>query len=382
MITDYWALPKTGLHRLSGRRGRHLAARFHEDLAHASIVGLNGPTLRNELLSRVRGRHGWNAILARNECFQQSALVELERLLSKWDSTTPRPVVFAYSYAAKLILQLARKCGCKTILGQIDPGPFEIRLVQNLHKQHCLSPPDIPPSRYWEDWHEECLLADRIVVNSTWSRRALVDEGIAPEKVVVVPLVYPRGDDLRPVRNSTPTAFTRNRPLRVLFLGQVIARKGIVELTEAIQMLRGRPVVWSIVGAGDSTLINRLKEFPAVAVSGQIDRRAVVRHYQEADIFILPTHSDGFAITLLEAAAFEVPTITSSFCGEVVKDGLTGIILPHVAGAAIVNAIEQVLRRPELLLFMRAKLAGQRLRGLDELADDLLRTDEEIGANR
>ena len=89
-----------------------------------------------------------------------------------------------------------------------------------------------------------------------------------------------------------------------MFLGQIILRKVIIELIEAIRFLSEMPVIWTFVGSGDKKLLDILSSLPSARVIGNVTRSEVDRYYREADVFILPTHSDGYAITQLEAAAF------------------------------------------------------------------------------
>ena len=49
------------------------------------------------------------------------------------------------------------------------------------------------PPEYWTFWREECKLADRIVVNSEWSREGLVRGGVPAEKISIIPLAYEAG---------------------------------------------------------------------------------------------------------------------------------------------------------------------------------------------
>src|SRR5207244_12698303 len=44
--------------------------------------------------------------------------------------------------------------------------------------------------QYWDNWREECELADRIVVNSEWARSGLLEAGVNGEKFCVIPLAY------------------------------------------------------------------------------------------------------------------------------------------------------------------------------------------------
>ena len=71
-----------------------------------------------------------------------------------------------------------------TVLGQIDPGPAEERIVSELclRNGRPIANWQRVPTSYWETWREECDLCDRIVVNSAWSRKALIERGCARGK--------------------------------------------------------------------------------------------------------------------------------------------------------------------------------------------------------
>ena len=237
MVTDAWVAPGNVL----GNFRRGLRERFHDDLADARVRHSTLRLLTFEAWARIRGLRGWERILARNEWFQQQAAKRLR------DYGTAGPgdcVLFGYSYAAKDIFRLAKRRGWRTVLGQIDPGPPEERIVAQLHSENAGPRADgqIAPPVYWEHWREECALADRIVVNSPWSERALIEEGVPPEKLRVVPLAYEPPAEAAGFSRQYPERFTSQRPMRVLFLGQVNVRKGMGPLLEAIrQLLTDRP---------------------------------------------------------------------------------------------------------------------------------------------
>jgi glycosyltransferase involved in cell wall biosynthesis len=273
-----------------------------------------------------------------------------------------RPVVFAYSYAARRILETAREFGCMTILGQIDPGPVEDALVAEVTRTHGLDQTrGRPPASYWENWRQECELADRIVVNSAWSRAALVDSGVAPEKIRIIPLAYQAPPDSGAGPRNYPAAFTERRPLRLLFLGQVNVRKGVVELLQAMERLADAPVRLTLVGRAAPGLRERAGGLQNIDWIGSAPRGAVADYYRAADAFILPTHSDGFALTQLEAVSYGLPLIASTHCGEVIKDGVNGILIESVDAVAIEAAIRRALEP--------GVLGGLSARARDGLAD-------------
>jgi glycosyltransferase involved in cell wall biosynthesis len=61
----------------------------------------------------------------------------------------------------------------------------------------------------------------------------------------------------------------------------------------------------------------------------------VGRLYAQADVFILPTLSDGYAITQLEALSRGLPVMASRHCGAAVEHGKSGWILPDLEPATI-----------------------------------------------
>ena len=258
--------------------------------------------------------------------------------------------IFAYSYAALEIFRYAKSQGWHTILGQIDPAIIEEELVINLHQkyQQNISNWQPAPSQYWQNWQLECQLADQIIVNSQWSNIALQKTGISEKKIRIVPLAYESDQVIKNFTRNYPSTFTQHRPLKVLFLGQVILRKGIIPLLESSKILRDYPLEFIIVGSLGITKPSP-QEYPNVKWIGSVPRSMTADYYQEADLFIFPTLSDGFGLTQLEAQSWQLPIITSQFCGEVVQDGINGLVLPAVTGETIAQALKFCLQHPQEL---------------------------------
>ncbi|WP_246259641.1 glycosyltransferase family 4 protein [Oxynema aestuarii] len=302
--------------------------------------------IRFELVQRIQKTTGWERIIARNYWFQEQAVQCLKTLTPQLNC---RPTLFAYSYAALELFRYAKSRGWHTILGQIDPGPVEEKLVLEEHSRypHYQSIWQPAPPHYWDSWREECSLADRIVVNSPWSSQALQQASIPANKIDVVPLAYEPPEQARDFVRTYPPAFSVERRLRVLFLGQVILRKGIAALLEAAKLLRDQPIEFWLVGSPG--IARSQPEQERVQWIGTVPRSAVVEYYQKADIFVFPTLSDGFGLTQLEAQAWKLPVVASRFCGEVVKDRVNGLTLQEVTGEAIADALLFCLNHPHQL---------------------------------
>src|SRR5262249_46552395 len=140
-------------------------------------------------------------------------------------------------------------------------------------------------------------------------------------KIRVVPLAYERPVGALEFRRRFPTSFDRARPLRVLFLGQINLRKGIGPLLEAIRLLRGEPIEFTLAGDIQVEIPADMGDDPRVKWVGSVPREQTERFYRDADLFIFPTFSDGFGLTQLEAQAWSLPIVTTKLCGKVVEDG-------------------------------------------------------------
>lgn len=344
-FTEMWVRPGSLLHRLGGAR---LRERYHPELADAPIHSWNYRTLAQELRVRAGRASAWQRTIDRNHWFQRECVRRLEKLqLLKNANVT----LFAYNYAARRMLEYARSRGWRTVLGQIDPGQYDERLMIELYARHAgvSQPWTRIPEEYWSEWRRECELADRIVVDSEWSRDALVREAVAAAKIQVIPLAYESAVATRAIVRERPTRFTSARPLRVLSLGYGNVRKGIVETLEALELLGDTPVDVTFVGPISMTIPRRWQNDPRVHWAGYLPRSQALERYGDADVFLFPSHSDGFGLTQLEAQAHGVPLIASPNSGRVVEHEKTGLLLPEVSGSAIAAAIRRILDDPSLL---------------------------------
>jgi len=276
-------------------------------------------------------------------------------------------VFFGYSYAS--LEALKKRNGILTVLDQIDPGLAETRRVQKEEKQwpdyvhQTLNPPSAYHARNRREWE----LADVIVVNSQWTHDLLKEDGAPTEKIEVLPLAY------NVDRAANPGTRTYSPPLRVLWLGTVCLRKGIPYLIEAARHLEGKSVHIQIAGPLDidPKVINTCP--PNIEWLGPVPRVNASRLYRESDVFILPTISDGFAITQIEALAHGLPVIITPHCARVVEDGRHGYVVPAGDATALSQAIMHFVDAPEKLVEMRPDcIARSRDFSLDHYADGLV----------
>ena len=373
LITDWWVPPDSVSAKLAvGRLGRRLADRFHADLPDEKVNSFPLRSLSWEAAATMRGLSAGDRVLARNAWWAKIATQAMRRNL-----TPSTRCIFSYCYEARGLFSAARALGLTTVLGQIDPGPVEDAKVAEIVRRWPNYQTTFQPGTeaYYESWREECRVASTVVVNSEWSRTALVQAGVAEEKISVVPLVYTMPPEAAGWAKAYPATFSSARPLRLLFLGQCVLRKGIAETIAAAQRLRDQPVEFTFVGNTDIKGLEnhfgraRIRYFPRVS------RAECHAFYRNADVFLFPTHSDGFGLTQLEAQAWKLPIIASHFCAEVVTPSRNGWVLPEVSSDALAKVIEEILRSPSSLSDFSRAIApwpfdldqlGQRLERLGE----------------
>jgi glycosyltransferase involved in cell wall biosynthesis len=337
-ITDTWlsasvaALVRPVLPSFAGRR--------HEELPDAKVRSNTAGRLMTDWRLRRQRKSPWSTILERNEWFGAWAAAECAHIGSS--------AVFSYSYTARLPFAEARRRNARCILGQIDPGPREQEFVgeQTTAYRHLAPPNDKIPDLYWQRWREEVELADKIVVNSPWSAKLLVEAGVSAARLVEIPLVYESGGSMEQGAGSLERRPSKR--LQALFLGSVILRKGVGQLFDAIRMLKNEPVDFTFAGPIGVKIPDEISQLPNVRFLGPVDKATAEKLYREADIFLFPTLSDGFGLTQLEALGHGIPVIASKNCGRVVEHGTNGLLLPAVTPEAIAEAVMQFLRDPQL----------------------------------
>lgn len=381
LYTDLWA--GAAFRKMVGTSGlktlRAYAGRFHPQLGDAPVVSWNVRSLfwearlRNKLQQGMQKKESANQHARFIEAGSRFAIRVREALKRRADSVSDA-IVFAYDTGALEVFQWCRERGIKCVLNQIDPSRVEMELVREEEKRwpNWASNKMEVPEEYFRRREQEWTLADRVVVNSEFCRQALLKQSTAPEKLFVMPLSYEVKRKELSFQLSA-FSFSESSPLRVLWLGQVILRKGIQYLLEAARQLTGENIHFDIVGPiGISS--DAVASAPRnVTFHGRATRDQAVGWYQQSHIFVLPTLSDGFAITQLEAMAHGLPVVTTACCGEVVSDGVDGFIISTRNATYLAKTLIRYLAEPGLLRDQQAAaLAKSRQFTEDRLAANLL----------
>jgi len=378
LLTEAWLPPGFAAAALA-RMAPGLRSRYHADLAGVPVEHATMRYLGFEVLQRFRGRDDWDLTLRRNDWFKDFSVRALERLQNKFPPGQA-VTLLSYSYTALTAFRLAKRLGWACILCQMDCGIEHETIRRDLAAQFpwLPEPRTAPPARYWDDWHEECALADRIVVNSAWAKRCLAAAGVDDAKVEVIPLPDLSPPEGSAARRKYPDRFDGPRPMQVLYLGQVALAKGIGALLEASAMLLNEPIEFRIVGPLRVQVPERFLRAPNIRWTGRVTHQKACEYYRDADVFVFPSMCDGFGIVQSEALAADLPVIASRFCGDVVEDGVSGVRLDAVTGPSIAMMLRELCVNPRRLEQLSSPPSRQRW-GVQDYGRALLEQSVPVG---
>jgi glycosyltransferase involved in cell wall biosynthesis len=201
---------------------------------------------------------------------------------------------------------------------------------------------------------------DGFIFNSQTTRAAVEALAGAGRPSVVA---HPAGDRLgAPLDAGTVARRAREGPLRVLFVGNLIPRKGLNVLLEA---LAGVDEPWELAVVGSETAdpahaarlrsqAGRLGLNPRVRFAGNLPDDALREEMARAHLLAVPSSYEGFGIVYLEGMAFGLPAVatTAGAAPEIITDGTDGFLVPAGDAAPVSRRLALLARDRERLAAM------------------------------
>lgn len=261
------------------------------------------------------------------------------RAIADWLGRLDAPprLVHAFEGGALEIFEAARAVGARTVLDV--PAPHEYAQANGAALEPAWSTARVRAER---------LLADQLVAPSTFVERCLLDEGVEPERIAVVPY----GVD---PQRFAPCERVDDGVFRVLFVGYVSERKGIRALVEAWRRLALPDAELVVVGGADAVGARLLGELEGGCRRvGLVPRAAVPQLFASSDVFAFPSRAEGSALVTYEALAAGLPVVTTPQSGSVVRDGVDGFLVDPLD----VDALADRLRRLHADAALRRRLGA------------------------
>jgi glycosyltransferase involved in cell wall biosynthesis len=172
---------------------------------------------------------------------------------------------------------------------------------------------------------------------SAYLRKLVLSWGIPAERVSVLP---------NPVPIELPDSAERRNGRTLAFAGRLTAQKSLGRALEAVASVEGVRLVIAGEGPDRDPLEERARELgiaDRVEFLGAQPRKRVVELFRAADASILSSSWENFPHTVVEALAVGTPVLAmdAGGVGEVVHDGVNGLLVPAGDTAALAGAVRR-----------------------------------------
>jgi len=243
---------------------------------------------------------------------------------------------------------VAKELGMKTICDHSIVHPSLLTPLIELKGNF----PNIHPNRATGMWGavlDDIEQADIVVVNSDFvaetfqymgfdnSKLAVVYQGVEDKFINVLP------------KSRDYYMLNSNRPIRFLFAGGIIPRKGVDEILAMLKELSTSQIELHLAGSLPDESKERYAELLSdsrVTYHGMLSQKEVALLMSNSDIFLFPSRAEGSARVIFESMAAGCAVICTDNSGSVVKDGFGGKIIPINDKQELIRAVNDVLDNP------------------------------------
>ncbi len=202
------------------------------------------------------------------------------------------------------------------------------------------------------------LNGDLFLPISDYWRRKLIRLGCDEKKIIV----HRMGIDLKKFKFSERMKQSEE-PIKILTIGRLVEKKGQEYAIRAIAKVVKKYKNITYLTAGDGPLRNKLEDLvhelgieKHVKFLGAIEQNDVLKLYQQAHIFVLPSitasngDQEGIPVVLMESQAMGLPVISTYHTGipEVIVDGKSGFLVPEKDVDALIERLEYLIEHSEL----------------------------------
>ena len=237
-------------------------------------------------------------------------------------------------------------------------GIPKVSIVHHLRSKESHPGWAMPFYRWVETRYLETVNA--FIFNSRTTRRD-VAEVLGDMRGHVI--AYPGGDRLKPdiTAQKVVERASGTGPLRLLFIGNLIPRKGLHTLVEALA-ISGPGWRLDVVGPdADLGYASKLKMMVSerglserVTFHGALDDDALKGLLEESHVLAVPSSYEGFGIVYMEGMGFGLPALatTSGAASETIKHGMNGLLIARDDVSGLAQHVMRLVQDRALLAEM------------------------------
>ena len=328
------------------------AVRLYELLATESDLDLTV-----YFLSSTDKNRQWNTVIGKNFAY---------RILPNWALRLHGADLFTYFVNPTLPWVLARDGFDVVIADGWDSfaSAAALLVAKLLHKRYVIWAGSTANEPSWRRSLAAPLVqflvrsADGCIAYGTRAKAYLCKLGADERRIVIsyntvdVDWFVGEADRLRPSRDPVRNELGLHFGPVILYVGQLIRRKGLLDLLDAYEMLvtANPDVQLVIVGRGqlEGTLRERIerRNLHGVLLIGHVPTPELPRYYVAADCFVLPSREEVWGLVLNEAAACGLPLVTAAPVGaapDLIEPGVNGLVVAAARPRDLASALRDAL---------------------------------------
>jgi glycosyltransferase involved in cell wall biosynthesis len=221
----------------------------------------------------------------------------------------------------------------------------------------------------------EYMLADRIFILGGFSRRTFEQRAIPAARLCVIHLAA----DLRIFHASPEVMEARKKRLlagqrlRVVAVGTFSHRKGCLDLVELARRVQDIADVVFVGTVVPEAMPLAKSAAGLISFEPRVPEKKLPKVYAAADVFVMPTLEDGFAVVVAHAKASGLPVLVTENCdaADIIQHGVSGWVLPVRTPDAFATSLRALHENREALAAMsQAAWADSASRGWETVATE------------
>jgi len=251
-------------------------------------------------------------------------------------------VCISWAWSSYYIIKKVQKKGGIAIVEECGSfNKYQEKILKEEYERLGLAYRSQVHRKILEREHRECELADYILCPSRHVADSHIEYGIRRDKFIVIPY----GVNLNCFKKETK----QDDIFRVIFVGTVGVRKGVIYLFRALERLNLLNFECLIIGNLEPDFKLFFKKYRQYfRYIQRVPHNYLRYYYSNSSIFVLPSIDEGMAYVQMEAMACGLPVICSTNTGaeEVIRDNMEGFVVPIRDSEAIRDRIEYLYNNP------------------------------------
>lgn len=229
------------------------------------------------------------------------------------------------------------------------------KYITSFHGYDVNSYPKIMGENVYNDLFKD---GDLFIANTNFTKQQILKLECQEKKIIILPV----GFSIAKFKFST-RKIQHGEHIKILTVGRLVEKKGHEYAIKAISRIVKKYNKIEYIIAGEGSLRNELEELVEdlhikryVKFLGAVEQKEVLKLYQQAHIFVLPSVTasngdrEGQALVIQEAQAMGLPIVSTLHNGipEGVLDGKSGFLVPERDVDALTEKLEYLIEHPEI----------------------------------